>query len=161
MKLDRIDLKILTILQKDGRITNKALAEKVGLSPRPCLERLRWLLKSGYIRSISAQLHPQKFANPVTVYAHVALASQDRHLQERFEAHITQIEEAVDCAEVSGNTDYLVRFLCPTLDDYYKITNDLLENDRLGVRRIDSTIVLRSVFPQRPLPTSILDRALD
>lgn len=160
VRLDRIDLQILTILQDNARITNKTLAEHVGLSARPCLERVRRLMKSGYVRSMNAVLEVAKFGNPVTIYAHIALATQERRLGERFEAVISRIEEAVECFEVSGDVDYLARFICPTLDDYYKITASLLENDQIGVRRIDSTIVLRTVTAWRGLPPSILSRAL-
>ncbi|MDA5194162.1 Lrp/AsnC family transcriptional regulator [Govanella unica] len=160
-KIDRIDLKILTILQQNARITNKELAEQAGLSARPCLERVRRLMAAGYVRSLNAILEPAKFGNPVTIYAHIALATQERRLGERFEAVISRVEEAVECFEVSGDVDYLARFICPSLDIYYRITASLLENAQIGVRRIDSTIVLRTVTPWRGLPASILQKSLD
>lgn len=161
MKLDRIDVHILALLQENGRITNQALSERVGLSPRPCLERVRRLLGAGYIRRISAVLEPALFGNPVTIYAHIALASQERQLRERFERHIARIDEVIECFEVSGDTDFLLRFVCPSVDRYYQLSNDLLQNERLGVRRIGSTIVLRTVIDMRGLPPSILSSALD
>lgn len=160
MKLDPIDIRILTILQEDGRITNKALAERVGLTPRPCLERLRRLLRGGFVVRTQAILNPAKFGNPVVVYAHITLARQEMRVSQRFEAHIKRIAEVTDCFEVSGAVDFVARFLCPSLDAYYRITNDLLQNEEIGVRRIDSTIVLRTVVSNRPYPPSVLDASL-
>lgn len=156
MKLDRIDIAILAILQEDGRITNKALADRVGLSARPCLERVRKLRAAGYIRRFAAVLEPAKFGSPLTVFAQISLISQERRSHERLEQHIKRIDEAVECFEVSGDIDFLVRFICPTLEAYYRLTEDLLANERLGIRRIDSIIVLRTVTPYRGLPSSLL-----
>lgn len=156
MKLDRIDIKILSILQEDGRITNKALADRVGLSARPCLERVRKLRAAGYIRRFAAVLEPAKFGNPLTVFAQISLLSQERRSHERLEQHLRQIDEVVECFEVSGGIDFLVRFASPTLDAYYRLTEDLLANERLGIRRIDSIIVLRTVTAYRGLPASLL-----
>lgn len=156
MKLDRIDITILTILQEDGRTTNKALAERIGLSARPCLERVRKLRAAGYIRRFAAVLEPAKFGNPLTVFAQISLLSQERRSHERLEQHLRRIDEAVECFEVSGDIDFLVRFVCLTLEAYYRLTEDLLANERLGIRRIDSTIVLRTVTPYRGLPSSLL-----
>lgn len=157
-KLDRIDLQILSILQQNARITNKALAEHVGLSARPCLERVKRLVKSGFIRKFATILELARFGTPVHIYAHISLTTQERRQGERFEAVISRIEEAVECFEVSGDVDYLIRFICPALDDYYHLTESLLENSRIGVRRIDSFIVLRTITPWRGLPASVLIR---
>lgn len=156
MKLDRIDIAILAILQEDGRTTNKALADRVGLSARPCLERVRKLRAAGYIRRFAAVLEPAKFGRPLTVFAQISLTSQERRSHERLEQHIQRIEEAVECFEVSGDIDFLARFICPTLEAYYRLTEDLLANERLGIRRIDSIIVLRTVMAYRGLPASLL-----
>lgn len=156
MKLDRIDIAILAILQEDGRTTNKALADRVGLSARPCLERVRKLRAAGYIRHFAAVLEPAKFGSPLTVFAQISLTSQERRSHERLEQHIKRIDEAVECFEVSGDIDFLARFICPTLEAYYRLTEDLLANERLGIRRIDSIIVLRTVMAYRGLPVSLL-----
>ncbi len=156
MKLDRIDIAILAILQEDGRTTNKALADRVGLSARPCLERVRKLRAAGYIRRFAAVLEPAKFGRPLTVFAQISLTSQERRSHERLEQHIKRIDEAVECFEVSGDIDFLARFICPTLEAYYRLTEDLLANERLGIRRIDSIIVLRTVMAYRGLPASLL-----
>lgn len=160
MKLDPIDIRILAILQEDGRITNKALAARVGLTPRPCLTRLRRLIKDGFIVRTQAILNPVKFGNPVVVYAHITLARQETRVSQRFESHIKRIAEVTDCFEVSGAVDFVARFLCPSLDDYYRISNDLLQNEEIGVRRIDSTIVLRTVVSDRAFPMSVMGNAL-
>ncbi|HEY8352321.1 MAG TPA: Lrp/AsnC family transcriptional regulator [Sphingomonadales bacterium] len=160
MKLDPIDIRILAILQEEGRITNKALAERVGLTPRPCLTRLHRLMEGGFILKTRAVLNPAKFGNPVVVYAHITLSRQDNAGSRRFESHVKRIPEVTDCFEVSGAVDFVARFVCPSLDAYYRITEDLLENDAIGVRRIDSTIVLRTVVSNRGFPPSVLEAAL-
>ena len=160
MKLDPIDIRILAILQEEGRITNKALAERVGLTPRPCLTRLRRLMAGGFILRTGAILNPVRFGNPVAVYAHITLARQEVRVSQRFEAHLKRIPEVTDCFEVSGAVDFVARFLCPSLDDYYRITNDLLHNAEIGVGRIDSTIVLRTVVSNRGFPPSVMENAL-
>src|SRR5689334_10698853 len=114
--LDRIDLKILATLQTDGRITIQRLAEHVGLSARPCLERVRRLEAAKIITGYRAIIELEQLSRPLTVFAEVAL---ERHaFQLPFERRLAALEEAVECWQVSGNFDYLVQFVCADVARY-------------------------------------------
>src|SRR5204862_3370831 len=96
-KLDRIDLKILTQLQQSGRITNVELADAVGLSPSPCLTRLKRLEKAGYITGYGAHVRLEKLGDTQTVFTEVTLSDHRREDFARFEASIRGIDEIVEC----------------------------------------------------------------
>ncbi|MFP4003047.1 MAG: Lrp/AsnC family transcriptional regulator [Alphaproteobacteria bacterium] len=150
LRLDRMDLKILSALQMNGRITNQRLADTVGLSPSACLERVRRLQGAKIILGYTAELDLARLGKPLTVFAEVAL---DHHGGQRtFEERLAEIEEAVECFEISGAYDYLVRFVCSGIGDYQQLTGQMLNDPRWGVRQITSLVTMRSVFrrPARP-----------
>lgn len=151
-RLDRMDLKILARLQTDGRITNQRLADAVGLSPSACLERVRRLERARIILGYGAELDLARLGKPLTVFAQVALDHQGQGGQRAFEERLAEIEEAVECFEISGAYDYLVRFVCPGIDHYQRLTEHMLADPQLGVRQITSLVTMRGVFhrPARP-----------
>jgi DNA-binding Lrp family transcriptional regulator len=155
--LDRIDIKILTTLQGDGRMTIQKLAEIVGLSARPCLERVRRLEAAGVISGYQAVIDLAQLSRPVTVFGEIALEKQGH--QDQFEKHLKTIAEAVECWQVTGPFDYLVRFVCADLARYETVTNALIDHPQLGVSRIVSHIALRPVRPFRGFPTSLFERS--
>jgi len=152
--LDRIDIKILAALQRDGRTTIQKLAETVGLTARPCLERVRRLEAAGIIAGYRAVLALERLSKPVTIFAEIALEKQGQ--QDRLEKRLTAIEEVVECWEVSGNVDYLARFVCADLGRYETLTADLIDDKALGVSRIVSHIALRPVRRFAGYPLSLL-----
>ncbi len=152
--LDRIDIKILAALQRNGRMTIQKLAGQVGLTPRPCLERVRRLEAAGMIAGYHAMLALERLSNPVTIFAEIVLERQGR--QDRLEKRLTQIEEVVECWEVSGDLDYLVRFVCSDLARYETLTTDLIDDPDLGLARIVSHIALRPVRRFTGYPASLL-----
>ena len=152
--LDAIDVKILSALQRDGRMTIQKLAGLVGLSPRPCLERVRRLQASGVIAAFQAVIDLDRLSKPVTVFAEISLTRQAR--DERIEARLKATEEAVESWEISGASDYLVRFVCADLTHYQALTNELVRDRRLGIARIVSHIVLRPVSRFGGYPHSLL-----
>jgi len=152
--LDRIDIKILAALQADGRSTITRLAEQVGLSPRPCLERVRRLEAAGIIAGYAALLDLELLARPVTVFAEIALEKHAR--QSRFERHLETIEEAVECWQVSGAFDYLIRFVCADVARYEALTAALIEDPDLAIARIVSHVALRPVRRFRGFPMSLI-----
>ena len=154
--LDRIDIKILAILQRDGRSTIQKLAETVGLSPRPCLERVRRLETAGIIVGYQAVVALERLSRPLTIFAEIFLEKQAH--RDRFERHLTGIDQIVECWEVSGDLDYLARFVCADLGEYEVLTADLIDNANLGVARIVSHIALRAVRRFRGYPESLLVR---
>lgn len=143
--LDPIDLEILSILQEDGRITNRNLAEQVGLSPSPCLERVRRLQDQGFIKRFTAVIDVEKLYDPVFVYAQMTLGNQGRGQQAQIEAHLRSQPQIVQLVEVSGDCDYIAHFVCPSIAEYQRVTADLLDDEDLGVERIVSHVVMRNV----------------
>jgi DNA-binding Lrp family transcriptional regulator len=144
-RLDQIDLRILRELQDDGRITNQALSEKVGLSPRPCLERVRRLEKDGLIHGYRAVLDLRKVQSSVTVLAEIALDRQGREARALFERRLRDTPEVVECYEVSGQFDYIAKLVCPDLDGYQDLTGAWIDDADLGVARIVSNVALRPI----------------
>ncbi|MDF3010918.1 MAG: AsnC family transcriptional regulator, partial [Burkholderiales bacterium] len=110
-KLDRIDINILVQLQANGRMTNVDLANAVGLSPSPCLQRVKRLEAAGYISGYGAHINLAKLTESVTVFTEVTLADHRRADFVKFEASIRNIDELLECHLVSGGYDYLLRFL--------------------------------------------------
>lgn len=152
--LDRIDIKILAALQRNGRMTIQKLAGMVGLTARPCLERVRRLEAAGIITGYQAVLALEKLSNPVTIFAEIVLEKQGR--QDHLEKRLTAIEDVVECWEVSGDLDYLARFVCSDLARYETLTTDLIDDPNLGVARIVSHIALRPVRRFSGYPASLL-----
>ncbi len=152
--LDRIDVKILATLQEHGRMTIQKLAGIVGLSPRPCLERVRRLEASGIISGYRAVIDIDRLIRPVTVFTEVALEKQTH--KSRFERRLAAISEAVECWELSGASDYLVRFVCADLVRYDALATALTEDRDLGVARTVSHIALRPVRRFKGYPESVL-----
>src|SRR5260221_10086186 len=113
MKLDRIDLRILSQLQKNGRITNVELADAVGLSPSPCLIRVKRLEKAGYIAGYGAHVRLEKLGDTQTVFTEVTLSDHRREDFARFEASIRGIDEIVECHLVSGGDEHFLECLNP------------------------------------------------
>src|ERR687885_2395762 len=101
-KLDRIDINILVQLQKDGRATNVNLAEAVGLSPSPCLQRVKRLEAAGYITGYGAHLNLAKLTDSVTVFTEVTLSDHRREDFVKFESSIRNVDEILECHLVSG-----------------------------------------------------------
>src|SRR5438477_8650388 len=156
--LDRIDIKILAALQRDGRMTNQKLADMVGLSPRACLERVRRLEAAGIISGYQAMVELARLSRPVNVFAEIILEKQAQ--QGRFEARLAKIEEVVECWEVSGTVDYLARFVCADLAAYQALTTSLIDDPTLGVARIVSYVALRPIRRFIGYPESLLARKL-
>jgi DNA-binding Lrp family transcriptional regulator len=154
--LDRVDIAILAALQRDGRATIQWVAEKVALSPRACLERVRRLEAGGLIVGYQAIIAVELLSRPLTVFAEVALERHGQH--DQFERRLAAIEEAVECWEISGTFDYLVRFACSDLAEYQALTTALIDDAALGVARIVSHIALRPVRRFRGYPESLFVR---
>ena len=150
-KLDRIDIKILTELQRNGRITNTALAEAVGLSQSPCLQRLKRLEANGYIRGYGAQIDIGRLADAITVFTEVTLSDHRREDFGKFERGISGFPEVAECHLISGGYDYLLKFLCRSVSDYQTTIERVLDA-RIGIEKYFSYIVIKSPIPSRAVP---------
>jgi DNA-binding Lrp family transcriptional regulator len=152
--LDRIDVKILAALQRDGRSTIQKLAQAVGLSPRACLERVRRLEAAGIIAGYQAVVELGRLLRPVNVFAEIIL---EKHANSRrFEKRLAALDEVVECWEVSGTVDYMARFVCADLAAYEELTSELIDDAGLGVARIVSHVALRPVRRFSGYPESLL-----
>lgn len=149
--MDRKDRQIIRALQKNGRMTNQALAEQINLSPSPCLRRLRILEDTGVIRGYNANVDPKKYGLTVTAFIAVRLEKHTKESIEHFESRVKALDEVVACYLLTGAQDYLLHVFAADLDSYDNfIRNRLLRIE--GIGSIDSsisysTIKLTSVFP--------------
>lgn len=151
LKLDRIDLKILSKLQQSGRITNVELADAVGLSPSPCLTRVKRLEKAGYITGYGALINMRKLGEYLTVFTEVTLSEHRQGDFSRFEARIAKLDEIVECHLVSGGYDYLLKFVARGVSHYQSVIEGMLEND-FGIEKYFSYVVIKSPFIKHHFP---------
>lgn len=151
-KLDRYDLRILGELQRDARVANQDLAERIGLSPSPCSRRVRQLEEDGYILRQVALLDRKRLG--LTLTAHV-LIGMDRHTPERFahfEAIIGECPEVLECSLVTGmDADYQLKVVVPDMDHYQQFLLGTLTRIE-GVSSVRSSFVLRQVISSTELP---------
>lgn len=155
MQLDRADLKLLELLQRDGRATVQSLSEAIHLSARATLNRVRKLEQQGVIQGYRALVGRAAAGDLVSVFAEVALKDQRQPNVQRFERRMAQAREVVGCWVISGRYDYLLRVACPGLERYHHLINAWLDDAALGVEKIVTNIELATVkeFAGFPLAT--------
>jgi DNA-binding Lrp family transcriptional regulator len=154
-KLDRIDLNILVQLQKDGRMTNANLADAVGLSASPCLQRVKRLESAGYITGYGAQINLAKLIESIMVFTEISLIDHRKEDFVRFEANLRNVEELMECHLVSGGYDYLLRFVSRSINHYQERMENLLERN-IGIEKYFSYIVLKSPIVKTVFPLKML-----
>ncbi len=154
-KLDRIDLKILSELQKNGRITNVELADRVGLSPSPCLMRVRRLEEAMYICGYGAVVDMSKLGEVTSIFAEVTLADRRHGDFSRFEAAVREVDEVIECHLVSGGYDYLLKFITRGIVHYQETMESLLQRN-IGIEKYFSYVVIKSPFVKRHYPLATL-----
>lgn len=155
IKLDGIDMRILAELQRNGRMTNVVLADAVGLSASPCLQRMKRMEQAGYILGYGAQVALHKLGETVTVFTEITLNGHTREYFQRFEQALRKVDEAMECHLVSGGYDYLVKFVTRGLPHYQEVIEDLLERN-VGIARYSSYIVLRTPIDRTEFPLDTL-----
>jgi DNA-binding Lrp family transcriptional regulator len=143
IKLDAIDLRIMAVLEKNGRITNSLLAERVGLSPSPCLTRVDRLEQAGFITGYGARINLAAIGEMVTVFAEITLHDRRMGTVSRFEQKLKTIDELCECARVSGDCDYILKFLTRSVSHYSETIMKVVEDSGL-VDRYFSYFVMRS-----------------
>jgi Lrp/AsnC family transcriptional regulator of ectoine degradation len=154
-KLDAIDLKILAVLQQEGRITKLALAERVNLSPTPCWERLKRLEDAGIITGYHARVEIRHLTRVTTVIVEITL---QRHRQSdfaAFETRVRTIPEIVECLAVGGGVDYMLKVVTTDIDSYQRLIDRLLDSE-LGIDRYFTYIVTKSIKELEELPIETL-----
>jgi DNA-binding Lrp family transcriptional regulator len=155
--LDAIDRKILSQLQDDARIANVALADAVGLSPAPCLRRVRALEDKGVIRKHVTLVDPAAVGLSVSVFVHVSLERQIETSLKRFETAILTRPEVMECYLMTGDADYLLRVVCADLAAFERFLLDHLTQVP-GVASIRSSFALKQVKYSTALPVVVTQR---
>jgi Lrp/AsnC family transcriptional regulator, leucine-responsive regulatory protein len=149
--LDAIDRKILSLLQEDGRKSIADLAAAVGLSPSPCLRRVRILEEAGIIARYVAVLDQQSVGLPVSVFVSIKLESQREEALDRFAKSIARWPEVLECYLMTGDSDYLLRVVVPDVAAYERFLKDALTRF-VGVAGIKSSFALRQAKYSTSLP---------
>jgi Lrp/AsnC family transcriptional regulator, leucine-responsive regulatory protein len=149
--MDDRDRAILRHLQADGRLPNAVLAERVHLSPSPCLRRLKRLEDGGAIRGYRAIVDRRKIGLGLTAFVEIKIAGQSRRLAEEFEAAIAEIDEIVACYIVAGDADFMLEVVAADLARYEQLLlHKLVELP--GVSNVRSNFAIRTVKEPGPLP---------
>jgi DNA-binding Lrp family transcriptional regulator len=154
MKLDKIDLRILRDLQENGRMTNVELAKRAGISPPPCLRRVRTLERTGCIRGYHAEVAPESLGFGVTVFAQVGLNSQAEADLAGFERLVESWPEVRECHMLAGETDFLLKIVAADWDAYQRfLTTRLTAAPNVSVVKSALAIRASKQLPGVPIET--------
>jgi len=151
LKIDEIDRKILCILQKEGRLPNAHLAERVGLSPPSVLERVRKLEQRGVIRAYAAQVEEDLLGMKATVFVSVVLSFHNTKVIENFQRSILEMPEVIEAHHVTGEDDYLLKVVLPDIGAYESFLLEKLTRIE-GVNKVKSSFVLSKLKRGGSLP---------
>lgn len=143
-KLDKIDRKILSCLQAEGRITNVELARSAGISAPPCLRRVRALEEAGFIKSYHARIDRNALGYGVMVYAHVQLNSQAEKDLIAFESHISALPVVRECHMLAGDVDFILKIVAKDWDSYQEVLTKEITSAP-NVKSVKSSLCIRSV----------------
>jgi len=150
MDLDAIDKRILSELQKDGRLSNVQLAERVHLSESACLRRVRLLEQSGVIDRYVMLIDQAAIGKPGNVFVQVTLEGQQQEKLQKFEAEIVRVKEVMECHLMAGASDYLLRVIVKDNNDYMRVHNQLTSLS--AVLRVQSSFALKTIVRKTELP---------
>ena len=151
--MDAIDRRILATLQVEGRLSNLELADRVGLSPSPCLRRVRSLEKRGVIAGYGARIDRRRAGLDLTVFVSVHLERHGDNNAERFRKRMLEMTEVVSCYIVSGERDFLLQVVTTSFDTYRRFVLDRLLKIE-GVKDIHSSFALDVIKEGAPLPAA-------
>ena len=154
--LDNIDIKILSLLQENGRITNVDLADKVDLSAPPCLRRVRSLEKNGFIKGYHADLQPEKLGFEVTVFAMVGLHNQAEHDLKSFEERVLSLPYVRECHMLNGEIDFILKCVEPDLSTFQIfLTKELTSAP--NVASVKTSLTIRQSKQMPGIPIDLMD----
>lgn len=160
MRLDARDLDILKVLSREGRITKAALAEKVGLSPTPCWERLRKLEKSGVIESYRANINLRKLGPHITIFVAAELNDHTAASFKTFEAAMQRYDEVTACWALGGGFDYILQIITRDIDAYQRLIDAMLDA-RIGLARYFTYVVTKPIKSSGMPPISLIKGGQD
>lgn len=155
MKLDGRDIAILKVLSAEGRITKTALADRIGLSPTPCWDRLKKLEQAGLIEGYRAEISLRKLGPHVTVFVTAELADHTAARFRAFEDAVMHYDEVIACWALGGGFDYLIQIVTRDIDAYQRLMDAMLDA-RIGLARYFTYIVTKPVKGHGPLPFDVL-----
>jgi Lrp/AsnC family leucine-responsive transcriptional regulator len=151
MEIDATDRRILTVLQKEGRITNAELSERVNLSPSACHRRVQRLEEEGFIAGYVALLDARRLGRPTVVFVEITLSGQADEVLDAFEREVRRVPDVLECHLMAGTADYLLKVVAHDTEDFARIHRQYLA--RLpGVAQMHSSFALRTVFKTTALP---------
>jgi len=149
--LDSVDRRMLAILQRDGRITNQDLSERVGLSPTPCLRRLKRLEESGVITGYAALVDPKAYGLPFSVFVSVRLSQQTQEHIAEFEKAVESWDEVGECYLMTGSQDYLLRVVTDGIEGYERFLKQKMTRLKC-VQSVESNFALATIKKRSGLP---------
>jgi len=149
--LDHFDRKILATLQVQPSITMSELADTVGLSQTPCWRRMKQMENAGAIAGRAVLLDPQLLGYPINVFAHLRIGKHDEDALEAFEADVRSHPEIVECFSMSGESDYMMRILARSIEDYERFLKKVLLH-LPGVSSVNSSFALKTVKLTTDIP---------
>lgn len=153
-KIDRIDRSILTILQREGRISYTELADRIGLSTTPCMERVKRLERDGFITGYHARVDPEMLDYNLLVFVEISLSYQSPDAFDRFSQAVRTLPYILECHLVSGDADYLLKARLQDMSQYRELLGDMLLT-LPGVKNSKSYIVMEEIKEQTQLPVDI------
>lgn len=151
MKIDAIDRKILRTLQRNGRLQNIELAKEIGLSPSPCLRRVRLLEEAGIIEGYVAVLNAAKIGKGLTLFARVWLKGQDTETVDHFTQEVSKLPEVLECHLMAGDCDFLLRIVAADVDEYRQFQVQNLTRIK-GVQNVKTEIPMQKIKLTSELP---------
>lgn len=151
MQLDETDIKILEILQENGRITNAKLAEMIKLSPAPTLERVKKLEKAGYILGYHARLNEKALGIGISAYMLVSVIRQEDKGKKSFYEQIKNINEIVECHQITGAADYIIRLYFQNMEEFDKFVREKLTQMDC-VLQTQTLVIIKTYKDQKKIP---------
>lgn len=149
--LDETDRRLLTALQREGRLSNAELSERVNLSPSACHRRVQRLEKDGFISGYVALVNPRKVNRKTTVFVEITLRAQDDDVLDAFEKSVARIPDVLECHLMAGSADYLLKVVAEDAEDFARIHRRYLAS-LPGVQGMQSSFALRTVRQTTALP---------
>lgn len=149
LKLDGVDLKILKILQDDGRISNLELSQMIGLSPAPTLERVKKLEKAGIIKGYQAVLDLYRLGLGTETFMQVSLAYNKQNAIDNFMEQISRIDEIIECYQITGASDFILRILVKDVSAYEQLVREKLSHVT-EITNMQTMVILSTIKKTRP-----------
>jgi len=154
-KINKIDLKILNVLQSNARITNQQLAEQVHLSASACLSRVKRLESVGLLKRYFTEIDLEKLAPHVEAFAEITLENHFPEDFEKFDQAIDEVAEVTNSYKISGSYDYLLKIVCTDVKSYNKLSDSLIEKG-IGIGKVNTLIILERTKDFSGYPLNVL-----